>query len=1491
MKPKISHGYLTPQPTKKKDKRENNNARSRDNLNTGLVFNEEHFSELMKDPIKRNLIINLITKEKDKIEAYKKELAKKHPSSPLLKTMKRPCESPTQLLRRRALEQMNNPQSSENSEGGSNSRPTSGQSGASTVPSPVSYNKILEGVIAFVEVKTGTKDRSDAVKAHLQTMGAVIREKITKDVTHVIFKDGSFTTYQKANLLKVHLVSVLWLEACKSSHMKVSEKNYPAIGTEAYDHNVSALCSQMQKDYEDIIHEEFQRSIQAGTPLPSAKALIDRRRTIVMTPAGKEVQSFTRRSLQAGPSGTIRLTPDGDITDDESDLGPLIDGDIVDRSSDLFEDFVKTTPVKNGEVLSKTSNNHEDMELTDLQKSPLLPPFRFSSPDSSPEIYTIQTQQAGKSVSKTPRNEEVNDDDIYRRRTAVLNNLDVDNICTPENGRKSRVRTPRTCRIFNKDDVLTPDESNALTPRSLHIFSKNISRGTPDITKSNKEKGSAPNLTTETDSSVAQTFSKPTEKSTSTNMSSLRISEESKNNSKSTGKTSFESCKTSFSPLQANLVNNILKTLQNNSSMADKSGDLENDTSNQNPSLSKNKDTSYDKVKVEEIETKNTSSDKAKSLSFEHVTLRKKRIPKEKDTINEEESKITQDLFQSEDELVENGLNEVKQSRNTRRKTLAASTGISKNQPENQKEVSSENKYDGKKVGKSKNVQANIRNLARALEKEFETSDEDIPIEKPKGTDKSKNKRATMSGSDVKENIGQTANVQVKDDSNIKKREKRVIKQNRRQTMGPLVSLQEIEYSEPKSRANRRKTLAPSTTEKVSAIDKSSPTNNESNEPKSRPNRRKTLAPSNATTTEKVSANDQSSPPKIESNEAKLKANRRKTLASSDATATEKVSANDQSSPAKNESNEAKWKANRRKTLASSDATTTEKVSPNDQRSPEKNEPNEAKSKANRRKTLASSDALTKEKVSASDKGSPAKKAKTSPPDKGMSEFSEPKSRENRRKTVAPSTTENVSSNDQGSPAKKVKTTPVKASTRRQTISASAVKPKRDDKEILRRTMSSTDVNNIDVSIPPDSQPRRRFRRLYSPTALQEICIDDNRDRQEKRLAKKVIDDPGVFKKPIIVSQKMQNLLDKNNIDIENIINPLKTNKNKEKSDDKPEFTSDDDEELELLNELLNKKPNKNKKKKDDKPEFNSDDDEQVSLLNELLNKKKNMEPPKESTKSSVIDKSNTDNQKIKSNDRRLSTRIKLKEKSQTVSKTPKTPQKRNLTLKCTPSTSVRNRRSTQEFQLITQSAKKRLKIDKPVQPSIVCTKMHKEEVQTFMQIVKKLGGFQVEDEVTSKTTHLVVGEPKRTINMLRALTRGCWVLKKEWLFKSLESERWLPEEDFQATEFSPAVEKNHLQRQAFGPTYTMDIFQNCGPIYVAKGSTPRCSDIRELISLCKGKTTTIPRNASVVVGEYVKSEGGVCVSEAWILDSITQNRKLSFKKYLIPSNRKSGGV
>lgn len=93
------------------------------------------------------------------------------------------------------------------------------------------------------------------------------------------------------------------------------------------------------------------------------------------------------------------------------------------------------------------------------------------------------------------------------------------------------------------------------------------------------------------------------------------------------------------------------------------------------------------------------------------------------------------------------------------------------------------------------------------------------------------------------------------------------------------------------------------------------------------------------------------------------------------------------------------------------------------------------------------------------------------------------------------------------------------------------------------------------------------------------------------------------------------------------------------------------------------------------------------------------------------------------------------------------------------------------------------------------------------------------------------------------------------------------------------------MHREAFGPKYTMDIFKECGQIYVARASTPRCSDLKELITLCQGKITTILRNAVIVVGGYVNVSHVTCVKETWVLDSITKYKKMPFKSYLIQSD------
>ncbi|XP_060520180.1 microcephalin [Cylas formicarius] len=227
-----------------------------------------------------------------------------------------------------------------------------------------------------------------------------------------------------------------------------------------------------------------------------------------------------------------------------------------------------------------------------------------------------------------------------------------------------------------------------------------------------------------------------------------------------------------------------------------------------------------------------------------------------------------------------------------------------------------------------------------------------------------------------------------------------------------------------------------------------------------------------------------------------------------------------------------------------------------------------------------------------------------------------------------------------------------------------------------------------------------------------------------------------------------------------------------------------------------------------------------------------------------------------------------------------------NPSLGATVATSGDLRRSTMEFQTTRRRKSKETKRKRKRTPSIVCTKLHRPEVDVFTRIVRKLGGFVVEDEVTARTTHVVAGEPKRTINMLRAVVRGLWVLKFEWVLKSLEHGKWLPEEDYEVTDFGAVIQKSRLQRQAFGPSYTMDVFVDLPPIYVIPGSNPRCSDLRELITACKGIAVTERRTAKIVVGEYIDEDEAICVNEKWILDSISFNKKMPFKEYLLGKRR-----
>ncbi|NP_001414009.1 microcephalin isoform 7 [Mus musculus] len=99
----------------------------------------------------------------------------------------------------------------------------------------------LKDVVAYVEVwsSKGTENYSRTFAKQLEDMGATVSKTLNKQVTHVIFKDGYQSTWDKAQKTGAKLVSVLWVEKCRMAGALVDESLFPAVNTDEHLPNLS----------------------------------------------------------------------------------------------------------------------------------------------------------------------------------------------------------------------------------------------------------------------------------------------------------------------------------------------------------------------------------------------------------------------------------------------------------------------------------------------------------------------------------------------------------------------------------------------------------------------------------------------------------------------------------------------------------------------------------------------------------------------------------------------------------------------------------------------------------------------------------------------------------------------------------------------------------------------------------------------------------------------------------------------------------------------------------------------------------------------------------------------------------------------------------------------------------------------------------------------------------------------------------------------------
>uniref|UniRef100_A0A8C3X0W7 Microcephalin n=1 Tax=Catagonus wagneri TaxID=51154 RepID=A0A8C3X0W7_9CETA len=198
------------------------------------------------------------------------------------------------------------------------------------------------------------------------------------------------------------------------------------------------------------------------------------------------------------------------------------------------------------------------------------------------------------------------------------------------------------------------------------------------------------------------------------------------------------------------------------------------------------------------------------------------------------------------------------------------------------------------------------------------------------------------------------------------------------------------------------------------------------------------------------------------------------------------------------------------------------------------------------------------------------------------------------------------------------------------------------------------------------------------------------------------------------------------------------------------------------------------------------------------------------------------------------------------------------------------------------EKSKKKEKGQKPTR-TLVMTSMPSEKQNVVTQVVNKLKGFSLAQEVCGSTTHVLAGKPRRTLNVLLGIARGCWVLSFEWVLWSLEMGHWISEEPFELSNHFPAAPLCRQERLSSTGQYQGTLFAEQPTMFISPASNPPRTKLWELVLLCGGRVTRAPLQASIFIGPFPGKKKATVkyLSETWILDSVTQHRICDSENYV----------
>ncbi|KAJ6643102.1 Microcephalin [Pseudolycoriella hygida] len=100
---------------------------------------------------------------------------------------------------------------------------------------PRTIQDVMKDVIVYVEVRSGDVNLTPSIKEIISEIGATVNDNFNKNTTHLVFSNGTQSTYNKAKRLNIPIVSVLWIRECKRQLRLVDPFKYSIHNAKQYE--------------------------------------------------------------------------------------------------------------------------------------------------------------------------------------------------------------------------------------------------------------------------------------------------------------------------------------------------------------------------------------------------------------------------------------------------------------------------------------------------------------------------------------------------------------------------------------------------------------------------------------------------------------------------------------------------------------------------------------------------------------------------------------------------------------------------------------------------------------------------------------------------------------------------------------------------------------------------------------------------------------------------------------------------------------------------------------------------------------------------------------------------------------------------------------------------------------------------------------------------------------------------------------------------------